>query len=42
MGWSIKRNRNRRIMSNYQRALDDVACDCVNEYDTPQELGFTL
>ena len=38
MGWNIKRSRNRRNMSNYERALDDVACGCVNEYDTPEEL----
>lgn len=38
MGWNIKRIRDRRSMSNYERALDDVACGCVNEYDTPEEL----
>ncbi len=36
MGWKIKRNR--RKMSNYERALDDVACGRVNEYDTPEDL----
>ena len=36
MGWKIKRNR--RSMSNYEKALDDVACGRVNEYDSPEEL----
>ena len=36
MGWKIKRNR--RSMSNYERALDDVACGQVNEYDSPEDL----
>jgi hypothetical protein len=36
MGWKIKRNR--RNMSNYERALDDVACGRVNEYESPEDL----
>ena len=36
MGWKIKRNR--RNMSNYEKALDDVACGRVCEYESPEEL----
>ncbi len=36
MGWKIKRDR--RSMSNYEKALNDVECGCVNEYDTPEDL----
>ena len=35
-GWKIKRNR--RSMSNYERALDDADCGRVNEYDSPEDL----
>ena len=36
MGWKIKRNR--RSMSNYEKALNDVACGHVNEYSLPEVL----